>query len=324
MPARSFPGLGIKGGYADAESGWGSDMNSNLLKLSVLVQAGANGFVDALPGAPAQGDVYVLTTDQSINAYDNAAWVAFVPMEGWEIYDRDQNKAMRFDGAAWSEVTSGGGGDASFPPFAGNSGKVLTVNATEDGVEWDDASGGGGGGGGSGKIAASINSSDHSTTRFTDTISSYSTTLDEPIPVVNGTAVKVTLRMNKVAAGDVGLILSPDGIRGYGCKFQSDGNKVSYFYDGSRVERVAGYLIGNTSDTTLGPCIIEFWLKIADTTKGWCSWDFAVNFQHNQAFNSSGSANGNNYVNMLAAANLRLYIIADDPTYFQGCTVEIL
>lgn len=153
MPARNFPGLGIKGGYTDAESGWGSDMNANLLKLSVLVQAGANAFVSALPTdpAPVAGDIYVLTTDQSINAYDNGAWVAFVPLEGWEIYDRDQNKAMRFDGAAWAEVTSGsGGGDASFPPYAGNAGKALFVNSTEDGVEWDDVDSGGSGGGGTG------------------------------------------------------------------------------------------------------------------------------------------------------------------------------
>jgi hypothetical protein len=151
MPARNFPGLGIKGGYADAESGWGSDINANLLKLSVLVQAGANAFVAALPSSPVNGDIYVLTTDQSINAYDNGAWVAFVPLEGWEIYDRDQNKAMRFDGAAWAEVTSGsGGGDASFPPYAGNAGKALFVNATEDGVEWDDVESGGSGGGGAG------------------------------------------------------------------------------------------------------------------------------------------------------------------------------
>ena len=29
-----------------------------------------------------------------------------------------------------------GGGTASYPSFTGNAGKVLTVNATEDGVEW--------------------------------------------------------------------------------------------------------------------------------------------------------------------------------------------
>ena len=38
---------------------------------------------------------------------------------------------------------SSGGGAASYPSFTGNAGKVLTVNATEDGVEWTTVSNGG-------------------------------------------------------------------------------------------------------------------------------------------------------------------------------------
>ena len=34
------------------------------------------------------------------------------------------------------EDKQSGGGTASYPSFTGNAGKVLTVNATEDGVEW--------------------------------------------------------------------------------------------------------------------------------------------------------------------------------------------
>ena len=43
----------------------------------------------------------------------------------------------------------GGGGDASYPDFAGNAGKALLVNEAEDGVLWGDVEGGGGSGGGS-------------------------------------------------------------------------------------------------------------------------------------------------------------------------------
>ena len=43
------------------------------------------------------------------------------------------------DGIEWVE----GGGDATYPDMTGNTGKVLAVNATEDGVEWVDQSGGG-------------------------------------------------------------------------------------------------------------------------------------------------------------------------------------
>lgn len=39
-----------------------------------------------------------------------------------------------------------GGGDASYPDFAGNAGKALVVNAEEDGVEWVEIEGGSGGG----------------------------------------------------------------------------------------------------------------------------------------------------------------------------------
>lgn len=41
-----------------------------------------------------------------------------------------------------------GGGTASYPSFTGNADKVLTVNDTEDGVEWKTVSSGGGSGGG--------------------------------------------------------------------------------------------------------------------------------------------------------------------------------
>ena len=40
---------------------------------------------------------------------------------------------------------SSGGGTASYPSFTGNAGKVLAVNATEDGVEWITLPSGGGG-----------------------------------------------------------------------------------------------------------------------------------------------------------------------------------
>lgn len=49
------------------------------------------------------------------------------------------------DGTANGLVSvSGGGGGASYPSFAGNAGKVLAVNITEDGVEWITDGGGSG------------------------------------------------------------------------------------------------------------------------------------------------------------------------------------
>lgn len=147
--SRTLANLGLKGGYADGADDWGEEQNANLLKLSVLVQAGVKGRVAAIPNAPAEGDIYVLTAapnEDAVAVYDNATWSYFVPAKGWLLYDRDAEVYISYDGAAWAELATGGGGggSAEYPDFDGNAGKVLTVNEDEDGVEW--AEGGGGGG----------------------------------------------------------------------------------------------------------------------------------------------------------------------------------
>lgn len=116
MPSHELPNLALRGGYAENEDGWGAEMNANLLRLSVLTQAGVIGRVAALPAAPAEGDVYILTTDNTVQVYDTAAWTAYTPKEGWSVYDRGTDKRLEFVGGAWAEVASGGdnggGGEA--------------------------------------------------------------------------------------------------------------------------------------------------------------------------------------------------------------------
>jgi len=105
----ALPNIGLIGGFVENEDGWGPDMNANLAGLSVLVQASVAGRVDALPGSPAQGDVYILTTDQRIAYYDEGNWRYIVPQAGYTAYDRELAVRLEYDGAAWAEVVAGGG-----------------------------------------------------------------------------------------------------------------------------------------------------------------------------------------------------------------------
>lgn len=113
MAKHTLPNIGLTGGYVAGEDGWGDEQNANLLKLSVLVQGGAKSRVAAVPGAPAQGDVHILTgapNDNAVAVYDAAAWVYFAPSEGWLLFDRDANVYVTFDGADWTVLETGGGG----------------------------------------------------------------------------------------------------------------------------------------------------------------------------------------------------------------------
>jgi len=106
----ALPNIGLIGGFVENEDGWGPDMNANLAGLSVLVQASVAGRVDELPGSPAQGDVYILTTDQRIAYYDEGGWRYIVPQAGYTAYDRALAVRLEYDGAAWAEIVAGEGG----------------------------------------------------------------------------------------------------------------------------------------------------------------------------------------------------------------------
>lgn len=113
MPARTLPGLGLKGFYAPGENGWGDEMSEGLRKLSVLVQGGVLKRQNAVPGDPDEGDVYILTGGahaDSVAVYDGGEWTYYAPEEGWLLYDRDANVYVTYNGAEWEELATGGGG----------------------------------------------------------------------------------------------------------------------------------------------------------------------------------------------------------------------
>lgn len=116
MASRTLAGtLGLKGDWALGEDNWKDENDLNLLKLSVTVQGRALSLVNATPGAPVEGDIYLFsdthpTQAGKIGVYDEATWKYITPQKGWQMFDVASDFAREFDGATWVEVTSGGGG----------------------------------------------------------------------------------------------------------------------------------------------------------------------------------------------------------------------
>ncbi|WOE76328.1 DUF2793 domain-containing protein [Alterisphingorhabdus coralli] len=141
MPARTLPNLGLNGFFDLGEDNWNDEMDTNLLKLSVLSQGNVLSKLSAEPGTPADGDVHILdetnaTNPNAVIIRDNGAWVYVTPQPGWLLFNRAQGYHERFNGTVWAELLTGGGGGANFPPFAGHAGRPLVVNQGENGVEW--------------------------------------------------------------------------------------------------------------------------------------------------------------------------------------------
>ena len=103
---RALPGLGLTGFWTAGTDGWGGQMDTNLLKLSVLANGSVLSKVTALPGAPTNGDIYIVPSGAGSNpnkvaVRDNGAWVYLVPNEGWRFWLCDTNVTTIWDGGAW-------------------------------------------------------------------------------------------------------------------------------------------------------------------------------------------------------------------------------
>lgn len=149
----TYPNLGLVGGFAAHEDGWGDAMNLNLLGLSVLTQGAVKSKVSALPPTPTEDDVHILDETvtggnaNKIAAYTGGAWTYFTPKEGWLVYNQAANYFEKFDGSVWAEFETGGGGGSGLPD-GGTTGQVLAKASDDDqDVEWVDAGGGGSAGG---------------------------------------------------------------------------------------------------------------------------------------------------------------------------------
>lgn len=139
MAARTLPNLGLRAFYDLGEDGWKDDQDLGLLKLSVLVQATALDLVDTLPGAPVDGDVYILDETAVANAndiaiYDDAAWVYVTPQTGWLIFDQAEAAYRSFDGTVWAVLETGGGGGAAVSVVTTVAGAATNLTAAQVGL----------------------------------------------------------------------------------------------------------------------------------------------------------------------------------------------
>lgn len=84
------------------------------------------------PGSPTDGDAYIVpasatgdwaSQDDKIAIYETSAWVFYAPAEGYFLRDQTNDTTYQYDGSAWTEFTSGGGGSGD--TYQQNLGMVL-------------------------------------------------------------------------------------------------------------------------------------------------------------------------------------------------------
>src|SRR5688500_17609639 len=91
-------------------------MNEALGLLDAVVQLAAKDRdLAAPPGAPAEGDRYIVATSPTgdwagqagkIAVYQNAGWTFLTPREGWLAWIDDENVVLGFTGAAWTNLST--------------------------------------------------------------------------------------------------------------------------------------------------------------------------------------------------------------------------
>ena len=112
--------------------------NEALRMLDALVQLSVlDRDLSAPPDAPADGARYIVADgasgawtgwEGSVAAYQDGAWVEFVPLAGWLSWLEDESKLLCYDGAGWSDFISTSLGAA----LAGGSFDKIGVNASAD------------------------------------------------------------------------------------------------------------------------------------------------------------------------------------------------
>jgi hypothetical protein len=101
MASHTLPGLGLSGGYSAGDDGWTAEMNLNLLLLSAL-STGVKSRVTALPGSPANGDIYIVPSpDNRVAIRDGGAWTYLTPPSGLRLWVTDESALVAWNGTAW-------------------------------------------------------------------------------------------------------------------------------------------------------------------------------------------------------------------------------
>ncbi len=113
MASSTDPRSGLKYGWSLGESGWNTEMDSNLKAIGRFAYhlSVKDRDLTTPPGSPASGDTYIpaatatgawVGKEGQVAVYDGAAWVFGVPREGWVASIDDENVMIRYDGSAWS------------------------------------------------------------------------------------------------------------------------------------------------------------------------------------------------------------------------------
>lgn len=94
--------------------------NEAILGLDAIVQLMVlDRDLTAPPGSPSDGDRYLVKAtatgdwagqENNIAARQDGVWKFYTPREGWIAWVADEDKALVYDGSAWGDLTTGGGG----------------------------------------------------------------------------------------------------------------------------------------------------------------------------------------------------------------------
>jgi len=103
--------VGIYYGWALGESGWNSQMDSNLKSTDALLMIGVLSATTTVPpGSPVAGDRYLIpasaagawaTYDGSITIWDGSAWLIFPTKSTWTLIALDTGQKWVNDSGTW-------------------------------------------------------------------------------------------------------------------------------------------------------------------------------------------------------------------------------
>ncbi|MCH9691044.1 MAG: DUF2793 domain-containing protein [Gammaproteobacteria bacterium] len=112
MPAITDPNLALNYGWAPGESGWGTDMDTNLKRLGAIVSLSViDRDLAEPPDNPGNGDRYLIPADAT-GAWSGKAeqvvvriadtWEYHTPKIGWLCYIEDEEMLSVFKATGWS------------------------------------------------------------------------------------------------------------------------------------------------------------------------------------------------------------------------------
>lgn len=111
MSASQASNIGLYYGWILGESGWNEQMDSNLKSTDALLMIGVlSATTTTPPGSPTAGDRYLVPTGATgdwstitgkITIWDGSAWLAFSPMNTWNILAIDTGQQWVRSSGSW-------------------------------------------------------------------------------------------------------------------------------------------------------------------------------------------------------------------------------